>query len=565
MPAPIYRETLRLESAHEDLAADLFTQLRRLFPEQPQALLDSSDHARTPAPQRSRFSILAFSAGAWAETFRSRGAESFYTWLRQAWPSSEADASREPCPFQLGWVGYLGYEHQARFFRATHAVVVDHHTGTAQTQSVEHDWAAAVRSALSTLHTAEVQPPPSTVYLEDLQVRDSRGEYLEKIRAAQRQIAEGNSYEICLTTAVTGSLHGDPFDAYRMLRRANRAPFTQFLSFPPGTDDDGVTLVSTSPERFLQVTPERIARSEPIKGTRPRGATRDEDEALARDLAAHPKDRAENVMIADLVRNDLSVHAVPGSLRTERLCAVESYPSVHQMVSTVSARIDPQTHAARVVEAAFPPGSMTGAPKISTCEILRELETGPRGPYSGAAGYFSTTGACDLSVLIRTLVVTHERRSVPEAVQPDFAGQSRGADRFHLGLGGAITADSDPAAEWAEVITKSRGVLGTLGAEFPGTGGAGTAPGNTRTTAVGAGRQAEAPGPAAADHPAGNPAGADPVRADSAQADFGQADFGQGSRSPEADPAGAGIPAAGSAPGHPAGGSPAPGAAAAWA
>ncbi|WP_170922726.1 chorismate-binding protein [Nesterenkonia sp. PF2B19] len=215
-----------------------------------------------------------------------------------------------------------------------------------------------------------------------------------------------------------------------------------------------VDVLSTSPERYLSIDVAGTVRSEPIKGTRARSADPQADERLRQELAAHPKDRAENVMITDLVRNDLSIHAVPGTLRTERLCAVESYPTVHQMVSTVSARISPEVPRADVVAAAFPPGSMTGAPKISTMDILQRLETGPRGPYSGVAGYFSTTGAADLSVLIRTLVIAPGRPEEDEAL-------------LHLGLGGAIVADSDPADEWDEVVTKSAGVLGALGVEFP--------------------------------------------------------------------------------------------------
>ncbi len=158
-------------------------------------------------------------------------------------------------------------------------------------------------------------------------------------------------------------------------------------------------------------------------------------------------------MIADLVRNDLSRHSQAGTLRTERLCAVESYPTVHQMVSTISARLAPGASRAAAVLAAFPPGSMTGAPKISTMEILRRLEGGSRGPYAGAAGYFGSDGSCDLSVLIRTAVLRRDPGSESAS--------------FHLGVGGAITSDSVAEREWDEVLVKARGVLGALGASFP--------------------------------------------------------------------------------------------------
>lgn len=502
----------------EDGAAELFGRLHSRWPQAPAAFLDSSDHARTSgapgAPRRNRYSILAFALGPKAETAQPTHA---WEWLARTWRVDRAAAagprrdSRPPRPasggaeqaappFQLGWVGFAGYENQGRFFRATHAVVVDHAAHTAQLQTAEKDpdWEAVVRQELrdaaapaaggerewavsgaesrgSAEHSAAARPPEGTGPtalpqgresavpaagrplphrpLTELRVRDGRADYLAKIGAAQKEIVDGNSYEVCLTTAVTGKLTGSPWQAYLRVRAHNRAPFTQYL-YLPGAQDD-ITILSSSPERFMQISSDGMARSEPIKGTRPRSADPSEDMRLRHDLAEHPKDRAENVMITDLVRNDLSVHAVPGTLRTERLCAVETYPTVHQMVSTVSARLQPHAAAADAVSAAFPPGSMTGAPKISTMEILRRLESGSRGPYSGAAGYFSSSGACDLSVLIRTAVLSRP------------AGDSGEEWSFHLGLGGAITADSSPEDEWQEIITKSRGVLGALGAQFP--------------------------------------------------------------------------------------------------
>ncbi|MGJ9372692.1 anthranilate synthase component I family protein [Nesterenkonia sp. CF4.4] len=430
-------------------------------------------------------------------------------------PGVQSDREQEPdrtlhdTPrFALGWVGWLGYElkreagaaeaddtaeaddavpgpsglpaQEASLFRATHAVVIHHRSGELELQcldpAAESNWEDQVIGALE-----QATPEGSTEgragareagrggaagsapagagaagagvlrhesILQEVLVRDSRSAYLAAIEEAKREITAGNSYEICLTTAVTGTLapgRARGVDLFAVLRARNRAPFTAFLSI------GGTEILSTSPERFLSVSAGGTVRSEPIKGTRPRGASAAADRALFEDLRTHPKDRAENVMIADLVRNDLSIHAVPGSLRTERLCAVETYPSVYQLVSTVSARIPAEISRARVVADAFPPGSMTGAPKISTMDILQRLETGARGPYSGVAGYFSANGAADLAVLIRTAVLTGD-------------GDAR---QFHLGLGGAITADSDPAEEWQEIHTKSRGVLEALGARFP--------------------------------------------------------------------------------------------------
>lgn len=492
-----------------EVAVGLFSRLAELHPAAPAALLDSSDHASSPTPWRSRYSILAFSLGERAEeavhahgvtTVRTPDSEKsreqpFFAWLRENWEHHDNSPSAEGndpggAPFQLGWVGWLGYElkrelgspdaapssggsrpatipqQEAHLFRATHGVVIDHHAGTLEVQSLDDDpaWEQEVLAGISALPETDIHSPAAETpaQIRNLHVRDSREEYLSKIRAAQEEIRSGNSYEVCLTTAVTGELdrpqddssHRSALPLFARLRERNRAPFTQYLRFPGRTGS--VEILSTSPERYLSIggsdTGPRTVRSEPIKGTRPRGASPAEDEALAQDLRTHPKDRAENVMITDLVRNDLSVHAEPGTLRTERLCAVESYPTVHQMVSTVSATLAAGTHPAEAVAAAFPPGSMTGAPKISTMNILEQLETGPRGAYAGVAGYFSRTGAADLSVLIRTAIITDD-------------GDRR---RFHLGLGGAITADSDPEMEWEEVRTKAAGVLGALGAEFPG-------------------------------------------------------------------------------------------------
>lgn len=424
------------------------------------ALLDSADHAETPAPQRSRYTILAFALDPEPEVHHLHGSHEVQSWLQENWAEFGPASA---IPFQLGWLGVWGYEDRASFFQADAGIVVDHLTGvwTLQRRGSEaqlEQWHAEVTAACL---MDPLEPVP--LELDDLRARDTHEHYLASVEQAKQEIYQGNSYEICLTTAVTARAQGDPFTAYLALRQASRAPFMQYLQFPSHADCPARVLLSASPERSFSITEHRMMRSEPIKGTRARAADMAEDEALRQDLLNHPKDRAENVMIADLVRNDLSVYAVPGSLRAERLCAVETYPTVHQMVSTITAQLAPQAHPAEAMAAAFPPGSMTGAPKISTMDILRNLETGPRGWYSGIAGYISTTGAADFSVLIRSAVLT---RSVSQA-QAECSNPASDSWDLHLGLGGAITADSDPEQEWQEVITKSRSVLGAWGYQFP--------------------------------------------------------------------------------------------------
>ncbi|MEV7021663.1 aminodeoxychorismate synthase component I [Kitasatospora sp. NPDC093558] len=389
----------------------------------------------------------------------------FLDWLERDLRAVRADVPPLPFGFALGWVGYLGYELKAEcggssahrsddadavMVFADRAVVFDHVAGTTYLLALaEGGDASAARAWLdSTALTLEslaglVPPePPELQPVGELGLRHDRDRYLGLIDRCQREIALGETYEVCLTNLVEARGDLDPWDAYRALRRTSRAPYAALLSF------GRLSVLSTSPERFLRIDADGTAESRPIKGTRPRGATPEEDAALAAELLLDEKDRAENLMIVDLVRNDLGRHAETGSVRADDIFQVETHANAHQLISPVRARLRAGRGAVACVRAAFPPGSMTGAPKIRTMRIIDELEEGPRGVYSGAVGYFSLTGAADLSVVIRTLLIT--------------------PGRIRYGVGGAVIALSDPAAEFEETAVKAAPLLRLTGARFPG-------------------------------------------------------------------------------------------------
>jgi anthranilate synthase component 1/para-aminobenzoate synthetase len=517
VPELAARRGLRLRAERLDCQPDTAALFASLYGNSMHAAwLDSSNATAAPAagppPQqsaaaaRSRFSILADDAGTYGQSVAHRSGETmitagsatvrvpgpFFRWLDTVWGRRAVRTPADyPGDFALGWLGCLGYELKretggsdvasptpdAALIFAGRAVVVDHAEGTVWLLALEapdaDSWLAAARTAVSAsatnaaVHatapaTATAQAGGSTGVVPAgapaFTSRDTEVSYKQKIAAAQHEIQEGNSYEVCLTTTLAARVPATaaaPWPTYLALRRRNPAPFASYLRF------GALTVASTSPERFLRITSDGGMRAEPIKGTRRRGADPEQDRELRNDLAASLKDRAENIMIVDLLRNDLSHFAEPGSVTVSRLCEIESYATVHQMVSTIDARLMPGSPRAEAVAACFPAGSMTGAPKISTMAILDRLEDGPRGLYSGAIGYFSLNGATDLAVAIRTLV-TYTGDGL------GGNGSANGTAELTLGVGGAITADSVPDEEYDEIRVKAYGVLSALGAEFPG-------------------------------------------------------------------------------------------------
>jgi para-aminobenzoate synthetase component 1 len=264
------------------------------------------------------------------------------------------------------------------------------------------------------------------------------------VERVREYIAEGEIYQANLTRRLESDFDGDPWDLYRRLRTGDPSLFSAWLDLGPGQlTGRPRALLSASPEPFLAVDAQGHVSTDPIKGTRPRGRDAAEDRALARELLSSAKDRAENVMIVDVLRNDLGRVCVPGTVRVPRLCRLERTAAVQHLVSTVTGTLTPGRDAFDLLSASFPGGSITGAPKIRAMELLEGLEPVRRGPYTGAIGWIGPDGAMQTSIAIRTFVADGRRLT--------------------LHVGGGITYKSDPQDEWDETVAKARGPLSAIG------------------------------------------------------------------------------------------------------
>lgn len=413
-------------------------------------------------PGLARFSYMGAPDGPLGHVVRYgvSGGENILAHCERELSRLRADAPELPFDFIGGYAGYLGYElggqssHRSALPDAAlvfcdRVIAFDHltrrvHLVALGDDAVAEAWLTATAHELERLRPPPPCEPPTPGALT-FTPREGREAYLANIAACLREIFEGETYEVCLTTELHSDGAIDPLAAYRALRARNPAPHAALLRL------GDVSVLSSSPECFLRVGRERIVESKPIKGTAPRGLYPTEDAYRAAALRADDKSRAENLMIVDLVRNDLGRVCALGSVEVPALMAVESYATVHQLVTTVRGRLRDDASAIDCIRAAFPGGSMTGAPKVRTMEIIDRLETGPRGVYSGVLGFLSVNGTADLSIVIRTLVAS------PHGLQ--------------IGSGGAIVAASDPAAEHDEMRLKARAVLeavgGTLAADQP--------------------------------------------------------------------------------------------------
>ncbi|MEV6280347.1 aminodeoxychorismate synthase component I [Nocardia sp. NPDC051832] len=454
-------------------AIDTEAAFLRLYRESSTAFWLDSEHVE---PGLDRFSFLGDASGPYAEVVRYRVGDGsvvvetadgerhteqgdVLSYLAQQLRWRKAEIPELPFDFACGYVGYLGYEVKAdcgagtvhrsavpdaQWIFADRLVVVDHVTGQTHllaltdprselARDATADWLRDTREVLEALPTwanpPELEVDSDLGAVEGLLTR-GRAQYLADIAVCLDKLRAGESYEICLTDGVTVAADAaDGLDFYRTLRRCNPAPYAAYLRF------DDLDIACSSPERFLRIDRARTVESKPIKGTAPRGATPAEDERLRRELASDPKTRAENLMIVDLLRNDLGRVCQIGSVHVPNLMATETYTTLHQLVSTVRGTLRADVDVIDCVRACFPGGSMTGAPKLRTMEIIDELETEARGVYSGTIGFLGLGGTADLNIVIRTAV--------------------RHDGHWRIGAGGAIVLDSDPHAEYHEVLLKA--------------------------------------------------------------------------------------------------------------
>jgi para-aminobenzoate synthetase component 1 len=382
-----------------------------------------------------------------------------------------------PLPFAGGLVGYLGYDFGRRLERVPGLALVDQ--DLPEMRLALHDWVVAwdhrtrrawlagravdgdgrrlaarladVRTRLSGRRPGQVdQAPPA----EDLGLRFKSGldrpAFEAAVQSVRRWIANGQLYQANVARRLEARFDDDPWPVYRRLRAGDPARFAAYLALgrASGGSDPSPrgprAILSASPEPYLSVSADGRVTADPIKGTRPRGGTRSEERDLACQLLGSAKDRAENVMIVDVLRNDLGRVCRPGTVRVPRLCRLERAGSVQHLVSTVTGRLRAECDPFDLLGASFPGGSVTGAPKIRAMELIETLEPVRRGPYTGAAGWIGPDGAMEMSILIRTFVADGRRLT--------------------LHVGGGITWRSDPAMEWAETEAKARGPLRAIGA-----------------------------------------------------------------------------------------------------
>lgn len=351
-------------------------------------------------------------------------------------------------PFQGGALGLFGYDLGRRFETLPEQAKSD--LATPDMAVGIYDWALIADHQLCHLTLVSLddadarwqwlqgQNSPAQqpfALTSDWQSNLSFDDYAQRFAAVQAYIQAGDCYQVNLAQRFQASYHGDEWQAFQHLNATNRAPFSAFLRLPHST------ILSLSPERFLSLQ-QQVIETRPIKGTRPRLADPRADRQQAEELAHAEKDRAENLMIVDLLRNDIGRVAEPGSVSVPELFVVEPFPAVHHLVSTVRARLPAQLAATDLLRACFPGGSITGAPKIRAMEVIEELEPHRRNAWCGSIGYISLCGRMDTSITIRTLIAENQQ--------------------LYCAAGGGLVADSNVAAEYQETLHKVNRILPSL-------------------------------------------------------------------------------------------------------
>lgn len=428
-------------------------------------------------PGLSRFSFMGDSKGPHSALIRYFGADcrlfvrrngqeseekiGIFDYLNRELTNLRCSSPELPFDFTCGFVGYFGYELKDEcggnrvnlsphpdsiFLFADRIIVFDHLDQSVYLvclsrvgeEKAADNWLCETESRLRAVSESAHRPPGQVEASLLFNLEQSRDQYLTNIQKSLDLIRDGISYEICLTNRLRSNSQVNPLDFYLLLRKINPAPYAAFMRFPD------VSIACSSPERFLKIDSAGLAESKPIKGTARRGVKPEEDENLRELLRTSIKNRSENLMIVDLLRNDLGRVCRIGSVNVPHLMEVESYATVHQLVSTIRGHLNPGVTAVDCVRSAFPGGSMTGAPKIRTMEIIDQLEPSARGIYSGSLGFLGVNGATDLNIVIRTAVF--------------------GKDEISIGIGGAIVALSDPDDEYEETLLKSGAILKTFSA-----------------------------------------------------------------------------------------------------
>jgi para-aminobenzoate synthetase len=443
-----------------------------LFADQPFAFWLDSNLAGSALSQ---WSYIGDASGPHAATIQYRSSEriividdarghriettGLFEYLQKAPPARPQSAP--PCPFVGGHVGWFGYELRhdcgsptkrraatpdALLIHADRFIAVNHLSGKTYVCAIDSPDEASraqhwIQSTLKRIESAQSPPlkSPPMVREEPLEflMRDGKASYLSKVARCLDLIAQGETYQVCLTNELSCAAPIEPLQVYRTMRRVNPAPFAAFLTWPGGA------VLSASPERFLAVDADGNIEAKPIKGTIRRDADPLEDKRLIETLRHSRKNRAENGMIVDLLRHDLSRCCETGTVAAPNLFDVETYQTVHQLVSTVSGVLKPGHTLIDVLRSgAFPGGSMTGAPKFRTLEHIDRLEQRARGIYSGALGWLGDDGAADLSIVIRSVV---------------------SADgRFSIGVGGGVVAESTPDGEYEEMLLKAEASIKSI-------------------------------------------------------------------------------------------------------